>query len=51
MSMKRLAAITVIAAAALSGCAVDNSKPDASKPTVRIAYQTLHFAPRILGRR
>lgn len=40
MSMKRLAAITVIAAAALSGCAVDNSKPDASKPTVRIAYQT-----------
>jgi taurine transport system substrate-binding protein len=25
---------------ALSGCAVENSKPDAAKPTIRIGYQT-----------
>ncbi|MBU3706847.1 MAG: glycine/betaine ABC transporter substrate-binding protein [Mycobacterium sp.] len=30
----------VIAAAVLSGCSVDQSKPDATKPTIRIAYQT-----------
>jgi taurine transport system substrate-binding protein len=33
-------AIGAIATVTLSGCAIDHSKPDASKPTVRIAYQT-----------
>ncbi len=40
MKLTRLAAIGAIATVALSGCAIDHSKPDASKPTVRIAYQT-----------
>jgi taurine transport system substrate-binding protein len=39
MKIKRLATIAMIVTAALSGCAIDNSKPDAAKPTVRIAYQ------------
>ena len=33
-------AATVLIATGLSGCAIDHSKPDAAKPTVRIAYQT-----------
>jgi len=37
--IKRIAAIAVIATSALSGCAIDNSKPDAAKSTIRIAYQ------------
>ena len=40
MRITTLAAIGAIATVALSGCAIDHSKPDASKPTVRIAYQT-----------
>ena len=40
MKITTLAAIGAIAAVTLSGCAIDHSKPDASKPTVRIAYQT-----------
>lgn len=40
MKITTLAAIGAIATVALSGCAIDHSKPDASKPTVRIAYQT-----------
>jgi taurine transport system substrate-binding protein len=40
MNLRRLTAISAIAIVALSGCAVDHSRPDASKPTVRIAYQT-----------
>lgn len=40
MSFRKLTAISVAIIVALSGCAVDHSRPDASKPTVRIAYQT-----------
>ena len=35
-----LATLAVVAVMALSGCAVENSKPDAAKPTIRIGYQT-----------
>lgn len=42
MRIKALSAIaaTVLAASGLAGCAIDRSKPDAAKPTIRIAYQT-----------
>lgn len=40
MRITRITAIGAIAMVALSGCAIDHSKPDAAKPTVRIAYQT-----------
>ncbi len=39
MRIRTLAAIGAVATVALSGCAIDNSKSDASKPTIRIAYQ------------
>lgn len=42
MKFTRLAAaLTLITASGLAGCAIDHSKPDAAKPTVRIAYQPL----------
>jgi taurine transport system substrate-binding protein len=41
MNFTKIAAIAASAMVAVSGCAIDHSKPDASKPTVRIAYQTL----------
>lgn len=40
MKITKLAVISAVATVALSGCAINNSKPDAAKPTVRIAYQT-----------
>ncbi len=40
MKLRKLTAIGAAIVVALSGCSVDRSKPDASKPTVRIAYQT-----------
>ena len=40
MNHRKLTAIGAAVIVALSGCAIDHSKPDASKPTVRIAYQT-----------
>ena len=40
MRITRITAIGAIAMVALSACASDHSKPDAAKPTVRIAYQT-----------
>lgn len=40
MRITKLVAISATVIMGLSGCAVDHSKPDASKPTVRIAYQT-----------
>lgn len=42
MKLTKLTALVTaaIAATALAGCSVDRSKPDASKPTIRIAYQT-----------
>ncbi|MGI9125317.1 MAG: ABC transporter substrate-binding protein, partial [Mycobacterium sp.] len=40
MRITTIIAIAATAVVGLSGCAVDHSKPDASKPTVRIAYQT-----------
>lgn len=33
-------ALSIITAAGLAGCSVDRGKNDASKPTIRIAYQT-----------
>lgn len=41
MRLIKISAIAASAILGLSGCAIDHSKPDASKPTVRIAYQTL----------
>jgi taurine transport system substrate-binding protein len=43
MSTRRLRTLVAVAAAAtlaLAGCAVDNSGSDASKPTLRLGYQT-----------
>lgn len=42
MNVRKLvaAAATVLLAVGLVGCSVDRSKPDAGKPTIRIAYQT-----------
>ena len=40
MKLKKIAALAATLAVALTGCAIDRSKPDASKPTIRIAYQT-----------
>lgn len=42
MTFTKLTALVtaVITATTLAGCSVDRSKPDASKPTIRIAYQT-----------
>lgn len=42
MSRKKFAAVAAAAllTAGLSGCAIDHSRPDAAKPTIRIAYQT-----------
>ena len=40
MKIPTLATLAVVAVMALSGCAVENSKPDAAKPTIRIGYQT-----------
>jgi taurine transport system substrate-binding protein len=40
MRLNRISAIAATLIVGLSGCAIDHSKPDASKPTVRIAYQT-----------
>lgn len=42
MTIRRINALaaTVLVATGLSGCAIDHSKQDAAKPTVRIAYQT-----------
>ena len=34
-------AVAVLVATGTAGCAIDHSKPDAAKKTVRIAYQTL----------
>lgn len=41
MRLIKISAIAASVILGLSGCAIDHSKPDASKPTVRIAYQTL----------
>ena len=40
MKIPPLATLAVVAVTVLSGCSVDNSKPDAAKPTIRIGYQT-----------
>jgi taurine transport system substrate-binding protein len=40
MKLKSLLAATAVAAMALAGCSVDHSGQDASKPTIRIGYQT-----------
>jgi taurine transport system substrate-binding protein len=40
MKLKALMAATAVATLALAGCSVDHSGQDASKPTIRIGYQT-----------
>ncbi len=40
MKIPTLATLAVVVVTALSGCAGDDSKPDAAKPTIRIGYQT-----------
>jgi len=40
MRFKALLAASAVAAMALAGCSVDHSGQDASKPTIRIGYQT-----------
>ena len=40
MKVPKLATLAVVVVTALSGCAGDNSRPDAVKPTIRIGYQT-----------
>lgn len=40
MKFTKLSAIAATVIVSMTGCAINNSKPDASKPTVRIAYQT-----------
>jgi taurine transport system substrate-binding protein len=40
MKLKTLLAATAVATLALAGCSVDHSGQDASKPTIRIGYQT-----------
>lgn len=40
MKMPTWATLAVVAVTALSGCAADQSKPDAAKPAIRIGYQT-----------
>jgi taurine transport system substrate-binding protein len=40
MKLKALLAATAVATLALAGCSVDHSGQDASKPTIRIGYQT-----------
>jgi taurine transport system substrate-binding protein len=40
MSLKALLAAAAFATMALAGCSVDHSGQDASKPTIRIGYQT-----------
>jgi taurine transport system substrate-binding protein len=40
MKLKALLVATAVATLALSGCSVDHSGQDASKPTIRIGYQT-----------
>jgi len=40
MKKPTMAMLVLVAVTALSGCAVDDSKPEAAKPTIRIGYQT-----------
>jgi taurine transport system substrate-binding protein len=40
MKLKTLLAATAVTTLALAGCSVDHSGQDASKPTIRIGYQT-----------
>lgn len=40
MRINKLSVLAATLIVGLTGCAIDHSKPDASKPTVRIAYQT-----------
>lgn len=40
MRLKALLAAATVTAMALTGCSVDNSGQDSSKPTIRIGYQT-----------
>jgi taurine transport system substrate-binding protein len=40
MKLKALLAVAAVATLALAGCSVDHSGQDASKPTIRIGYQT-----------
>lgn len=39
MRLRHLAATLAVAIVALSGCAIDHSGLDSSKPTIRIGYQ------------